>query len=312
MADDPQTAENFNPQPGAPLQYEETPVIEPIPESVNPAPPLPQPAVPTTPPVAKKSGPGYLSTLILLIILFIAGIGLSFFLKQFLPNGINLPTSLSTSPSPTPELVVSPTAPADIYATWKTYPVLSGVTRQPIPGISFKLPPDIAAPICDGGNCASQGTYLPGGTRLTVAPRGVGQLLTVYSGQILTDLSGNAFTMQVASISGLPATDFSGLFTGTTNGGYAFSQMHGMMIQVSPTLSLEINHFTPNGVTADFVSDDTLFNQILNSFLFSAAGNTKGEILPTITVTPSPTVNLTPTPTPTLYPTPTTPPIPAY
>lgn len=302
MADEPQPSESAIIQPGQPLEYEETPIIEPVTENVNPVISPIEPAEPPQPtPLNKKSGPGYLSTFILLIILFVAGIGLSFFLKQFLPNGINIPKLTSNKPTPTAVLTLIPTNPADIYTAWKTYNVISGITRQPIAGISFKLPPNVVAPICDGGNCASQGTYLPGGTRFTVAPRGVGQLLPYYSGQILTDLSGQAFTTKSASVSGLPATDFSGLFTGTTNGGYAFSQMHGLMIQVSGTLSLEANHFTPNGVTADFVTDDSLFNKILNSFTFTATESSKGAIIPL------PSVTLTPTATPASSLTPTTP-----
>lgn len=286
MTDEPQTRET-TPPPEQRLEYEETPIIEPVAGDLNPSPPTPTPAPVTQMPQPKKSGPGFLTTLILLVILFIAGIGLSFFLRQFLPTGVSMPKLTGPAPTQTPVLTALPTSPADVYAGWKTYSVVSGVTRQPVTGISFKLPPDVVAPICDGGNCASQGTYLPGGTRFTVAPRGMGQLLPYYSGQILTDLSGQAFTVKTASVSGLPAADFSGLFTGTTNGGYAFSQMHGLMIQVSPTFTLEVNHFTPNGVTADFASDDSLFSQILNSFNFASAEGSKGAVMATPTSTAS-------------------------
>lgn len=277
--------ENSSPQSNPPLEYEETPIIEPIPENVNPEfqHVQPQPAAP------QKKSPGFLSTIILIIILLMAGTGLAFFFKQFLPSGISLNKLAPSTPvTPTPVPIATPTSAADIYANWETHYVLNGFTRQPIAGISFKLPPDIAAPICDGGSCASQGAYLPGGTRFTLAPRGSGQLLPNYSGQTLTDLSGQAFTSQTASISGLPATDFSGLFVGTTNGGYAFSQMHGLMIQINPTLTLEVSHFTPNGVTADFRSDDDLFTKIIGSFTFPSVTPT---FMPTPTPYPTPSQN---------------------
>ena len=60
-------------------------------------------------------------------------------------------------------------------------------------------------------------------------------------------------------------TEFSGTFSGRTTGGYGFTQMHGFMIEISPTQTLEINHFTPTGVTADWVRDDALFEQIISN-----------------------------------------------
>lgn len=287
-----------------PLEYEETPIIEPVVEN----PPAPESQFQSgqagsgslRQPVTGKQGTGIFSTVILFIILFIAGIGLSFFLKQFLPTGLGTAPGLTISPTPIPTL--APIAsPADIYMNWTTYQVVSGVTRQAIAGISFKLPQELAAPICDGGNCASQGTYLPGGTRLTVAPRGPGQLLPDYRGRIVSDLSGQAFTIKTASVSGFPAVDFSGLYTGTTNGGYAFSQMHGLMINVSDTLSLEINHFTPNGVTADFNADDDLFTKIVGSLTLMTNVTSKGSVIPLSSPTLIPTTLLSPTlsPTPT-------------
>jgi hypothetical protein len=39
------------------------------------------------------------------------------------------------------------------------------------------------------------------------------------------------------------------------------------MVEVTTSLSLEISHFSPNGVTADFAADDALFDQIVNSLV---------------------------------------------
>ena len=48
-----------------------------------------------------------------------------------------------------------------------------------------------------------------------------------------------------------------------------FSAVCGvMMIELTNTLSLEINHFTPNGITSDFVKDDALFDTILKTLTF--------------------------------------------
>jgi hypothetical protein len=41
------------------------------------------------------------------------------------------------------------------------------------------------------------------------------------------------------------------------------------MIELSPTLTLEINHFTPLGITADFVSDDELFSKIVETLSYA-------------------------------------------
>lgn len=300
---------NTDPNPQKPLIYEETPIIEPV---------VPQHAVTVSPPVAntplespiarppidklepqltpKYSSPhpgfsffGMIKNFIFIVVLFGLGIGLSMFVKQYMPNGIPAIDNINfNNPiAPTPTLVlVSSTAPSQ-FANWKSYQVTSGISKQPINGITYMLPSDILPPICDGGNCASSGTYLPGGTRLTVDARGIGQLLPDFRGKILTDQGGREFSMKDTTIAGRPATEFSGVFTGTTSGGYAFSRMRGVMIEVSDTLSVEFNHFTPTLVNADFTSDDLLFDKILQSVQIT---------LPL----PSPTLQATGAATPTL------------
>ena len=79
-----------------------------------------------------------------------------------------------------------------------------------------------------------------------------------------------AFISNEATVSGHTAIEFTGTFAGRTSGGYGFTQMHGFMIEVSPAETLEINHFTPTGITADFAQDDVLFTQILSTLNFSS------------------------------------------
>jgi hypothetical protein len=88
-------------------------------------------------------------------------------------------------------------------------------------------------------------------------------------GAAITDVNGTPFTSHDASVSGSAAIEFTGSFAGRTSGGYGFTQMHGFMIELTPTATLEINHFTPAGITADFAKDDTLFTQILSTLNFS-------------------------------------------
>jgi len=283
----------------------------PNPPPVRPPPPPPPPSptnefIPQSPPPPRprKSFLRKLGNILLFLILFAVGIWLSTALKQYLPQG----TSGNISPTTTPILPGSlPTpTPAGAGTTWQTYQVLNGVTAKPVEGISFRLPGDLLEPICDGSNCVSQGTYLPGGTRFTIAARGPGQVLRDFRGSVISDLAGTPFTTKPTTIKGRPAVEYSGNFVGTTLSGYGFSQMRGVMIELSDKMSLELNHFLPNGIAADFAADDQLFEQILATLEFSGlagiAGE-KGSILPTLTpvatssptIFPSPTISSLPT-----------------
>lgn len=243
-------------QPAKPLIYEETPIIEPVkaPLQTSPSPTLPI---------------GHtIATIVFFVLLFALGVWLSMFLRQFTtttPPSAVIPTPPPQADQPFAETPTPITN--DPFVSWKTYSVVSGATRQPIAGISFRLPQDILAPICDGANCSSQGTYLPGGTRFTVAPRGGNQALRDFRGAVVTDAGGREFTTTPTTVAGKQALEFKGLFSGTTGGGYSFTQMRGVMIEVDSTLSLEINHFTPTGVSADFASDDAVFNQVLKTLV---------------------------------------------
>jgi hypothetical protein len=191
--------------------------------------------------------------ILVFLILFIAGILLSSYIRPFFSG--------RGTPTPTPTQTVATPTPVDPFAGWKT---------STIAGLSYKLPPDVLAPACDGTGCISQGTYLPGGTRLTISPKTVTQSLSSLRGAVITDVAGTAFTSHDATVSGQTAIEFTGTFTGRTSGGYGFSQMHGFMIEVTPTATLEINHFTPAGITADWARDDELFNTIISTLTFSA------------------------------------------
>lgn len=271
-----------------PLTYEETPVIEPPVASESQPPLITSPEFPPmmSPPKPKGSFGKFMGNLVLFAILFGCGVVFSILLRGYLAPQ----EGPASSPSPTvaPVVYTSPTpvASQSPLAAWKTYQVISGITRLPIEGMSFQLPPDVLSPICDGGACGSQGTYLPGGSRFTVAPRGQNQVLADYRGKVVSDLAGKAFVVRQATFLGRPAIDFTGNFMGTTVGGYAFSKMHGVMIEVSPTLSLEINHFVPSGITADFVSDDTLFTQILATVVLPGGSGEKGAVIPLPTTSP--------------------------
>lgn len=268
-----------------PLHYEETPVIEPIAqESAIPAPgepPIQTPVPPPTPEPKSTHGSfgATLGMILLFFILFAVGVGLSVVLRQWLASRQEKPSQPSAISTPTPSLTpdvkdvrtsevsTTPTSVMDPYAGWKTIQVISGTTKAAVSGISFKLPPEMLAPICDGTSCASQGTYLPDGSRFTVAARGKGQLLVDARGNIVvTDSSGKSFTTkQIILPNGRKALEYSGLFSGTTVGGYTFSQMRGLMIEIDQDESLEMNHFTPSGVTAEFSKDDVLFDKIVAS-----------------------------------------------
>jgi hypothetical protein len=252
------------------LTYEETPPIEPIKE--------PEPDI-FPPPKPNRNSSSVITTIIIFILLFVVGFWLSGIVRKYAGNFFGGNKEVSIVPTPSIKESVGnlmPTTAPDTFGTWKTYPVVNGRTRVAYEGISFKLPPEVLTPICDGSSCQSQGTYLPGGTRFTVALRGVGQVLPDFRGKIISDLKGVPFTAKETMIKGITATEFEGLFTGTTVSGYVFSRMHGFMIPVTDTVSLEINHFTPSGIVADFVKDDALFDEIMKTLILPISSLEKG------------------------------------
>ena len=250
---DPIITPPVTPEPPAPspLPIEETPEIP------MDMPTAPQSQVPPPPPMPKVSQGPAVITIFVLIILFVAGFLLSGYIRPFL-SGLNK----GKTQGPTPTLTAVTPTPIDLLAGWKTATVA---------GISYKLPSGVVAPACDVAGCISQGTYLPGGTRLTISPKTVTQPLSSLLGAAITDVSGTAFISHDATISGQTAVEFTGAFAGRTTGGFGFTQMHGFMIELTPTMTLEINHFTPTGVTADFAKDDILFTQIISTLSFTSS-----------------------------------------
>ncbi len=282
------TSQGQNPQPVAPEPVKET--TPPKPLQYEEAPEVPMPTAPVPP--QKKSGClGTIMTVIIFLALFIAGIWLSSFVRQFFP-GTSSQQEVATTVTPTITAPSTATGSAAV-AAWKTYDVISGTTKQSFAGVTFQLPGDVLSPICDGTGCASQGTYLPGGTRFTVAPRGAGQALRDFRGSIISDVGGISFTSKATTVAGKPGMEFTGVFTGRTISGYGFSRMRGVMIELTPTTSLEVNHFTPNGIVADFTADDTLFDAILKTIKIggSASVSATPTFVPTKTPTASPSGN---------------------
>jgi hypothetical protein len=287
MPDQTQPDQPIAPNSLAPdLEYEETPIMEPIVEFPENTSVADNPALSpkqTQPPKRKKGFFGCLGTVLFVLILFILGVWLSSQIGPLLPktNENPLPTlmpietkSLLPTDTSTPEASSSPTVIATPIIQdrnfWQVFYILSGSTRQVIPGISYQMPSNIKAPTCDSG-CVSQGTNLPGGTRFTIAPRGKGQLLPDFRNAILTDATGRAFTMSLITIGGRQVYEYVGDFQGSTGQGYAFSKIRGLLVSVNDNLSIEFNHFSNVGTVSDFDADDTLFNQIVGSVVIASS-----------------------------------------
>lgn len=238
------------PLPSEPLKYEETPIIKPISE----------------PALAPRQSSFFIWILLFGAIFFL-GVWLSSFIRQFLPSDLSFLGTPQREASITPTPL--PTAVPEPFAGWRSYSVISGVTRKAVDGVSFQLPPEVSELFCDGASCGSQGAYLPGGTRFTIAARGRGQILVDYRGKVVTDFSGQPFATSETVVAGRGALSFVGDFTGSTVTGYTFTKIRGVMIAVTDTFALEVNHFAPVGVTSDFASDDALFSKILETFTFT-------------------------------------------
>lgn len=240
-------------------------------------------------PTKRKGGLHGIGTILLFALLFAGGIGIGILLRQATnsnsDNSSEATTGMAALPTVTEEqedlmmpeeMVVEDedvivddqdvSGPvADDLSQWQEYQVLSqGVDVE---GVKLMLPQDLLPPTCDGGTCASYGTYLPGGTRLTIAPRGDGHQLPHISGSIITDVGGQSFQSEDRTVAGYSSVGFQGTFNGTTTGGYAFEQMSGVLIELSDTFALEVNHFSPPGVETDFEADHELFEQILSSII---------------------------------------------
>jgi hypothetical protein len=241
-----------------PIIYEETPIIKPIEEKK-----LPDPL--DTPEISShnrhgKQPPSGIGRVLFFLLLFVIGVVGSTFVRPFL-DGVSFPTfpaktQKTNDPVETPAPRV---VPADRTAGWGDYVINAGPHV-----LTYRLPPSVLPPICDGQTCPSEGTYLEGGTRLTVSSK-ITQPIINFAKLIVKDAGGRVFETKEATVSGLTAVDFSGTFTGQTTGGYSFTRMHGVMIMIAPTITVEINHFAPNGIAVDFDADDAMFTQILKT-----------------------------------------------
>ncbi len=246
------------------VSYEETPIIEPLEATPEPA-QAPAAAASSARPVGTLGIFTFIKNFVLFSILFFLGVGTSTVLRGISDGTISLPWLGIERPEeevmqkiPTPAPVTN--VPSDPFAGWIAYTIATA---------TYKLPADVLEPICDGASCVSMGTYLPGGTRFTVAGRGPSYPLRYIAGAQITDVNGTAFTTTETTVAGSRGREFTGTFRGTTVGGYTFSRMRGVMIEVGGALTIEINHFTPSGVTADFEADDILFNEILKTVAFA-------------------------------------------
>ena len=227
-------------------------------QSYEETPPIPQDTEldPNLYPPPKPSGNSFsvVTTIIILLLLVVVGFWLSGFAGKYIGTLFTKPTGEPVLPTPTPLSTAVSASPSAVTlkptpSVWKTYQVLTGATRTGYAGISFKLPPETLATICDGSDCKSQGTYLPGGTRFTVALRGEGQVLPDYRGAVISELGGVPMVVKETALLGRTAMEYTAGFIGTTVNGYKFSQMHGYMMPITDTIAFEINHFTPNGTT---------------------------------------------------------------
>jgi|GEM_PF-3131983 len=267
------------------LTYEETPPITPIGMS--------EPDI-FPPPKPQNQAASILTTIIFFVILFIVAFWLSGFVRQYAGTLFKGSGQEKPVPTSTPKMItanLTPTLAETTVNARKTYQVMNGKTRGAYDGVSFKLPPEVLAPICDGSTCRSQGTYLPGGTRFTVALRGEGQVLPDFRGKIISDLLGVPLVIKEVVIRGHTGTEFTASFLGITVSGYKFTQMRGYMIPITETISLEINHFSPNGTVSDFVKDDMLFDEIVQTLILPTESLQKGDstLLPLSSPSATPT-----------------------
>jgi len=217
--------------------------------------------------------PARIGTVLFVVILFGLGVWLSVQLRSFFapaetePEPVHVVTPYPLSDTNQRDTEASPSVRPTIRlaSEWETYQVRGNGTA--FTGVTYTLPSNVSAPVCDGTSCVSQGTNLPGGTRFTVAARGKGQALPDFRGAILTDANGKEFAMEEMTIGAITGYGYEGSFTGKTGGGYMFSRMRGILIPIDDSLAVDFNHFAPVGVTTDFESDDRIFEQIITSFV---------------------------------------------
>jgi hypothetical protein len=291
---------DLNPPSQNNLVYEETPIIEPIADPVIPK-DLPNPLatpelLPEKPrkeisPVALsrpvKSGGGCLGMIRnIVFFLLLIGIGILISMAYQYISTLNLfkPAANTNTninqPTPTTEPdngqnmpLITPSAnqlkpmikPSVVQTAGQSRRYQIQKMDKTGSGFSVILSGVVVDPVCDGSGCESYGTYLPGGTRLTLAVKSYNKTADDFGRTNIIDAAGVKFDTSTATISGKLTREFKGTFNGLTTGGYRFNQMHGYMILAQPNMTLEINHFTPSGINADFTSDESVFEEIVKS-----------------------------------------------
>jgi hypothetical protein len=282
---------------------EDSPPVNDASGSLTSAPEMPN--IPKSYTPRKKSGvKGVLINILVLLIIFSVGVGATVVYRYYQgleiqKNAPQAPVSIRTiqptdSPVSTESAVIAPEAsvsakptlalritatPASSPSPTVTPAVIKNISVSgwikteagtkagfPVPEMTLEIPGDFKAMACDPPGCTSEGTEMTGGTRFTVAVRKLYSPIKNFDKSQISDAGGKVFAnTSVASIDGKTAILFNGEFNGTTTGGYTFTKMKGAIIQVTPTLLLEINHFTPTGKQVDFTADDAIFDKILQT-----------------------------------------------
>lgn len=206
---------------------------------------------------------GAIAPIVGVVLLFGVGIGISMFVNYL--NNSRISTVNKSGPESGREIIppITPAAPVNQYEAWKDFEIANPTDKSVLAAI--KIPPEMLPPICDGRTCASQGTFMPGGTRFTVSVRQGIMNEAEFATLTMTDMSGQPFETKSASEGAVRQKTYTGSFIGTTASGYKFTQMYGRVYWIGPGQVLEINHFSPSGINVDMAGDRQLFTKITNS-----------------------------------------------
>lgn len=249
-----------------------TPVILPKASDQPPPEPPPIPMKPTGGAHWRK----LLINLLIFAVLFGLGIGASLLVQRFFNNTNNVNPGqayIETTPIPTPDNQNNLT---------RIYRILKDKNDTATQYV-VNLPTEVLIPVCDDSICQSRGSYLPGGTRLTVVFKSDPKPAPNFDQTVITDVTGKKFETTTATVAGMLAREYQGVFIGTTSGGYRFTQMHGFMIKVPTGNLLEINHFAPAGITTDFAGDEAVFSKIITSLKSEIQDGSAPQFTPTVT-----------------------------
>lgn len=176
-------------------------------------------------------------------------------------------------PSPVP----TPTATPDPTANWKTYSVLTDMPTKAIIDLRYRLPVPLVPNWVNAGHYY-QSIILPGNSTIAVILTGENKPFDMRWERFseMVDLAG--YTSKQIRFLNLPAIEFSGT---TTPGvqelnilGQAQDSLRGIVVKLDDKTNLEILHYQDKSYlevtkkTADFSSDEVIFDQILSTFNF--------------------------------------------